>query len=42
MVTYWLDGKTAKELDSKSVPAEVAKERELGSSLPGQLDVRDL
>uniref|UniRef100_A0A3Q2Y5M5 Guanylate cyclase n=1 Tax=Hippocampus comes TaxID=109280 RepID=A0A3Q2Y5M5_HIPCM len=42
MVTYWLDGKTSKELESKSVPAEMAKERELGSSLPGQLDVRDL
>ncbi|XP_077355430.1 atrial natriuretic peptide receptor 2 [Festucalex cinctus] len=42
MVTYWLDGKTSKELDGKSVSSERANEGELGSSLPGQLDVGDL
>ncbi|XP_061525702.1 atrial natriuretic peptide receptor 1-like [Phycodurus eques] len=42
MVTYWLDGKTSKEFDGKSVPMETAKERETGSSLPGTLHVGDL
>ncbi|XP_049608409.1 atrial natriuretic peptide receptor 1-like [Syngnathus scovelli] len=41
MVTYWLDGKTSKELDGKCVPAGTVRDREVGSSLPGELDDGD-